>query len=122
MKNSASAAMMTTTTRISTKPSLECESEASRRALPGRGERLLQPALTFHPCGEAPVRSRPRLEDAPERRAHRGDVLDEPHALEGRDRGPTRGTFARAAHHQRAVERVRQELHEPRKLQQRPAG
>src|SRR6267378_4442841 len=86
MKNSASAAMMTTTTRISTKPSLECECEASRRL------------------------------------ACRGDVLDDPDVLERRNRGPASGAFARAAHHQRTVERVREELHEPRELQQGPTG
>src|SRR5437667_8888203 len=135
MKNSASAAMMTATTTISTKPSLDCAArlpEGSRQrgfayrpsASSGvleRGQRLLEPALTFHAIGEPRVRRRARPEDAPERRAHRGDVADDPDAFEGGHRGPARGPLAGAAHHQRPIERVGEELHKPGELQPPPA-
>src|SRR5919204_2792043 len=116
MKKSASATTMTMRTRSSTFPPRGEASTLTER------KSLLERTLALHPLGQTRVRRRVRTERAPERRPDRGDARHELDTLECGDRRAARRPFAGPAHHERTVERVGEELHQPGKPQERTAG
>src|SRR5256885_1426157 len=85
------------------------------------GQGLLELSLACHPGVQTRMRLGARSERAAEWRADGPQIRDGPDPLERGYRRAARRAFAGAAHHERPVERVGEELHEPRKLLQRAA-
>src|SRR5437899_2761124 len=85
------------------------------------GQGLLELSLACHPREQTRMHLGTRSERTAEWRADGPQIRDRPDPLERGDGRASRRAFAGAAHHERPVKRVGEELHEPGKLQQRAA-